>query len=162
MTSVMTRLAQDPSERAPAMITPSLGLVQLVVRDLAVARDWYGEVLGLPLIGESAGGGDGRYATFHSGGLLLVLLEAQDGLPQQPPSGHVTASNLHFQIEEDPADVFEELKAAGADVIDEWTVSANFETFYVHDPDGHRIEISRATTGTGATSVAEAGSDGAG
>ena len=143
------------------MINPSLGLVQLVVRDLAVATAWYRDVLGLPLMSESAGRGDGRYATFHAGGLLMVLLEAQEGLPQQPPSGRVTASNLHFQIEEDPSIVFDELKTAGADVIDEWTVSANFATFYVHDPDGHRIEISRATTGTAAASVAKARSGGA-
>ena len=142
------------------MINPSLGLVQLIVRDLAVARDWYRDVLGLPLISESAGRGDGRYATFHSGGLLMVLLEAEEGLPQQPPSGHVTSSNLHFQIEEDPSDVFDELKTGGADVIDEWTVSANFETFYVHDPDGHRIEISRATTGAAAARVADTSSGG--
>jgi catechol 2,3-dioxygenase-like lactoylglutathione lyase family enzyme len=140
------------------MITPTLGLAQLVVRDLSVARDWYRDVLGLPLISESAGdGGDGRYATFHAGGLLLVLLEATEGLPQQPPGGRVTAFNLHFQIEEDPAEVFDQLRAAGADVVEEWTVSKNFQTFYVHDPDGHRIEISRATTATGSRLTTEAG-----
>ena len=140
------------------MITPTLGLVQLVVRDLQVARDWYRDVLGLPLIAESGDdSGDGRYATFHAGGLLLVLLEAQEGLPQQPPSERVTASNLHFQIADDPAAAFDQLKAAGADVVDEWTMSRNFETFYVHDPDGHRIEISRATTDLGSKRAAEAG-----
>ena len=140
------------------MITPTLGLAQLVVRNLRVARDWYRDVLGLPLIGESGDdSGDGRYATFHAGGLLLVLLEAQEGLPQQPPDGRVTAFNLHFQVEDDPAEVFDQLKAAGADVVDEWTVSRNFETFYVHDPDGHRIEISRATTDIGSELATEAG-----
>lgn len=139
------------------MITPTLGLAQLVVRDLAASRDWYRDVLGLPLVSDDdGGGGDGRYAVFHAGGLLVVLYEARDGLPQRPPEGRVTAFNLHFQIEESPRDVFEQLTAAGADVSEEWTVSGNFQTFYVHDPDGHRIEVSRAITDDGAHRAAEA------
>lgn len=137
------------------MITPVVGLAQLVVADLGVARGWYRDLLGLELVSEDDGG-DGRYAVLQGGGLMVVLLEAAEGMTQQPPAGRVTAFNLHFQIEESPRQVFEDLQAAGADVSDEWTVSGNFETFYVHDPDGHRIEISRAITDEGARRAAEA------
>jgi catechol 2,3-dioxygenase len=123
------------------MKVQELGHAVLYVRDVAASRRFYGEILGLPSIGEAWPGtaafSGGR--THHE--LLLIEVGADAApLPQGPRVG---LYHLGFKIgttDDELRAAVADLQAAGVTVVGA-ADHAVTHSLYVLDPDGNEIEL---------------------
>lgn len=117
----------------------------LYTRDLAAARAFYGEVLGLPVIAEVSA----RHVFFRVGaGVLLVFDPEATEVPSHNPAlpvpvhgargpGHVCFAASRAEI----AGWRERLVAAGIAVEAEFDLPNGARSLYVRDPAGNSVEF---------------------
>ena len=119
------------------MRTAGVHHVSLVVRDIARAREFYGDLIGLPEIARPDFGIPGAW--FQAGPVQLHLLEPpSDADAGQPPSEFtVFAAPVAFEID-DASAVAADLAAAGYDVRGVGSPSGQL---FVRDPDGNLVEF---------------------
>lgn len=110
--------------------------VLLAVRDLAVSRPFYEQVLGRTVQVD-----DGNYLVFQGGPALMAGFPAFVGFPAERVVWESHSAELYFETDDLPGDL-ERLKRAGVRFLHEakeypW----GQRVARVYDPDGHIIEV---------------------
>jgi catechol 2,3-dioxygenase-like lactoylglutathione lyase family enzyme len=112
----------------------------LYVRDLAKARNFYSDVLELPLISYL----EGKHAFFTAGSSVLLLFNPEDSRKKVSPPAHYGEGKQHFAFEV-PDDQYEAakrwIKAKGITITEEVTWQSGKQSFYFEDPEGNVLEI---------------------
>ena len=113
--------------------------VALAVRDVPSSVRWYQEVLGLERLHEQAWGD--YPAVVGIGGTGIALFPVQGSDPKPPPDRDVLAMrHLAFRANaENFARAQRELTDGGVEF--EFQDHGIAHSIYLHDPDGHEIEI---------------------
>ncbi|HTH06289.1 MAG TPA: VOC family protein [Ilumatobacteraceae bacterium] len=110
--------------------------VSIVVDDLAAARSFYGDALGLHEIDRPDFGFPGAW--YEVGAAQLHLIEASEAPPRRP----------HFALEVDDLDAaVDALRAAGVTVEPFPEVAGAGKQVGVRDPSGNRVELRQAEEG---------------
>lgn len=121
------------------MITKGAHHVSLDVRDIGVARRFYGELLGLAEIERPDFGFAGAW--YQAGPIQLHLIEVPEGVDVGVRAKNPTPLSHHLAFEIDDCEaVRSELEAAGHDVI---ALGRETGQLFVADPDGNMIEFIR-------------------
>jgi catechol-2,3-dioxygenase len=123
------------------MKVQELGHAVLYVRDLERSVHFYGDLLGLPRIGDAW-----VAATAFSGGRThheLLLIEVGEAAAPLPPGRRVGLYHLGFKIgttDDELREAIAELTEAGVTIVgvSDHTVT---HSLYVLDPDGNEIEL---------------------
>jgi catechol-2,3-dioxygenase len=123
------------------MKVQELGHAVLYVRDVERSAWFYGDLLGLPRVGEPFPG-----AAAFSGGRThheLLLIEVGVDAAPLPPGRRVGLYHLGFKVgttDDELRDALAELTAAGVTIVgaSDHTVT---HSLYVLDPDGNEIEL---------------------
>ncbi len=112
--------------------------IVLKVRDLCASDHFYREVLGMQRVGERPG-----MWFYRAGGHHHDLALVEVGLEAQAPQ-RMNTGLFHFCLdvsdEQALAELYKQCEAAGVSMLGavDHTVSRGF---YVHDPDGHVVEL---------------------
>jgi catechol 2,3-dioxygenase-like lactoylglutathione lyase family enzyme len=111
----------------------------IVVRDLAAARRFYGELLGLPEIDRPDFGFPGAW--YQAGDIQLHLIVPPPGVDvgAPPPALSPIAAHLAFEIDDYDA-VRAALERAGLPVLG---LGPELGQLFVRDPDGNGVELIR-------------------
>ena len=123
------------------MKVQELGHAVLYVRDLEASAHFYGDVLGLPAIGEAFPG-----ARAFSGGRThheLLLIEVGPDAAPLPAGRRVGLYHLGFKIgttDDELRSAVADLQAAGVTIVGA-SDHAVTHSLYVLDPDGNEIEL---------------------
>jgi predicted enzyme related to lactoylglutathione lyase len=88
------------------------GTVNFTADDVAAARDWYAEVLGLEPSAQAPDAEDPVYVQFRIGDSVLALVKA-DLAPGGRRTGEPAGALVYWQVD-DVASVLDELLTAGA------------------------------------------------
>ena len=113
--------------------------VSLDVRDVAVSRAFYGELLGLPEIERPEIGLPGAW--YQAGAVQLHLIQVPEGVDVGRPAAQPTPLANHLAFEIDDLEAVEAaLRAAGCGVI---SLAKRSGQLFVADPDGNMIEFIR-------------------
>jgi catechol 2,3-dioxygenase-like lactoylglutathione lyase family enzyme len=122
--------------------------VVLNVRDVEVAADWYGRVLGMQRTDFAPGKPDQPLRTALAFGNQKINLRPVDTDPAQWPTGAQPArgsDDLCFITSSSPDDVLEHLRALGVAVVEgpvrKQGALGPMTSVYCRDPDGSLIEI---------------------
>lgn len=107
--------------------------VNLYTRDLAKAEEFYGEVLGLPVLkryGQMPG------IEYETGNLTIAILQSEDfGIP-------FSASGQHLALRvEDAAAARAELEAKGVEFAADTMDSGVCHMAFFEDPDGNKLML---------------------
>ena len=114
--------------------------------DLDAAQDFYGRVLGLPLISRAAG----RHVFFRCGEDVFLVFNAAETEVQHstvgggivPPHGAHGPSHMAFRVREDEIPAWREhLVSEGVAIESEITWPRGGRSIYFRDPAGHSIEL---------------------
>jgi lactoylglutathione lyase len=116
--------------------------VRVVVRDLAAARAFYADALGLPE--EPYAGG----AAFRAGE-SVILIEQADDAPQEAPFDGPGWRYLTFQIFKVEVEHAHVLAHGGREAVAPVTLGATARISMVKDPAGNWIELSQRASITG-------------
>jgi catechol 2,3-dioxygenase-like lactoylglutathione lyase family enzyme len=117
----------------------------LYVDDLARAKRFYAEVLGLEMLVS-----DERLCAFNVAGrhVLLLFLRGASNQPMQLPGGtippHDASGQIHvgFSIDRDQLAAWEaRLDAAGVEIISRVAWPRGGQSIYFRDPDQHLLEL---------------------
>ncbi|AYB30641.1 VOC family protein [Chryseolinea soli] len=112
----------------------------LYVHDLEEARNFYHDVLGLPVISYLPG----KHLFLRAGDSVLLCFNPDDSKTKKSPPPHYGGGQQHFAFEV-PKDDYErtkaEIKGKGITLIDEVIWSSGRESFYFHDPAGNILEV---------------------
>ncbi len=124
----------------PALPLRQIKETSLYVADLARSLHFYQQLLGLPVISRE----EGRHVFLRAGQSVLLLFNAarthQDA--SLPPHGGYGHLHLAFEVDPDAYDRCKDtLRGAGIPIIHEHHWRGAIGSFYVHDPDGHVLEI---------------------
>jgi catechol 2,3-dioxygenase-like lactoylglutathione lyase family enzyme len=109
-------------------------------RDLNVAREFYHDLLGLPVIGEVAG----RHIFFRAGSSVLLCFNPDDSCQKQSPPAHFSEGKYHFALEVSAEEYEEhktEIQQRGITIIETMVWKNGQESFYFNDPIGNVVEI---------------------
>ncbi len=112
----------------------------LYFTNLPAARNFYHEVLGLPVIGEVAG----QHIFFRAGSSVLLCFNPEASKSKTSPPAHYATGQYHFAFEVPPTEYEAhkaELLRKGIIITDCVTWPNGFESFYFNDPAGHVVEI---------------------
>lgn len=108
--------------------------------DLEKIKDFYGELLELPVISYVKD----KHIFFRSGASVLLCFNPEDSKIKQSPPGHYAHGKLHFAFEVVP-EKYEETKkeiiAKGIIIIDTIIWENGQESFYFEDPVGNVLEV---------------------
>lgn len=108
--------------------------------DLEKIKDFYGELLGLPVISYLKD----KHVFFRSGTSVLLCFNPEHSKTKQSPPGHYAHGKLHFAFEVVPEN-YEETKKEIIDkgiIITDTVVWENEqESFYFEDPAGNVLEV---------------------
>jgi catechol 2,3-dioxygenase-like lactoylglutathione lyase family enzyme len=112
----------------------------LYVGDLEETAAFYAGKLGLRIIAKA----EGRHIFFRAGSSVLLCFigkaTAQD--TTLPPHGAWGSQHLAFEVSREAYPEWKQrIQAAGIRIIQEADWPGGFKSFYIHDPDGHLIEI---------------------
>jgi methylmalonyl-CoA/ethylmalonyl-CoA epimerase len=112
-----------------------IGQIGLTVKDLAAAKEFYGEVLGLPFLFDA-----GTMAFYQCGGVRLMLGTAEAG-----KEGPVGGTILYFKVAEIEA-VCSALKAADVAFVQDAHLVAKMPDHelwmaFLKDPDGNVVGL---------------------
>jgi catechol-2,3-dioxygenase len=112
----------------------------LYFNDLQLARAFYHQQLGLPIIGEL----EGEHIFFKAGSSVLLCFNPQSSQAKVSPPAHYGSGNYHFAFEV-PAAEYEahkrELQEKGIAITARIVWANGLESFYFSDPAGHVLEI---------------------
>jgi catechol 2,3-dioxygenase-like lactoylglutathione lyase family enzyme len=109
-------------------------------RDLSAAREFYHNLLGLPVIGEVAG----KHIFFRAGSSVLLCFNPDDSRQKQSPPAHFSEGKYHFALEVNAEEYEEhktEIQKRGITIIETVVWKNGQESFYFHDPIGNVVEI---------------------
>lgn len=120
------------------MITRGVHHVSLCSRDLARARAFYGELLGLPEIERPALGIPGVW--YQAGPVQLHVIVTAGSEDHASQSLTPLANHIAFAID-DYEGVAQRLEQTGHAVVG---LGADAGQLFLHDPDGNTIELIRA------------------
>ena len=112
----------------------------LYVQDLDKAKDFYHDLLGLPLIAYAKG----KHLFLKAGQSVLLLFNPADSRNKTSPPAHFGAGKQHFAFEVSTTDYEQaklEIGEKGIAVIDEVTWKSGQKSFYFNDPEGNVLEI---------------------
>jgi len=109
-------------------------------RDLSAAREFYHNLLGLPVIGEVAG----KHIFFRAGSSVLLCFNPDDSRQKQSPPAHFSEGKYHFALEVNAEEYEEhktEIQKRGITIIETVVWRNGQESFYFDDPIGNVVEI---------------------
>lgn len=112
----------------------------LYVRDLAGAKRFYHEVLGLPVISYV----DEKHLFLRAGQSVLLLFNPEDSREKASPPAHFGGGKQHFAFEVNGKNYEvskKEISEKGIAIIDEVTWKSGQRSFYFNDPEGNVLEI---------------------
>jgi catechol 2,3-dioxygenase-like lactoylglutathione lyase family enzyme len=128
-------ISEEPSMTASPTLVSGVDFITVSTKDLAAAREFYGEVLGLPcsaLWRES----DPIGAEYETGSLTIALLDSAAMGLEAHPNNHPIA--LHV---DDVEAARAELESRGVSFIPETVDSGVCHMAYFHDPDGNALML---------------------
>ena len=112
----------------------------LYLDDLALARTFYAETLGLPVIDYL----ENKHLFLRAGSSVLLCFQPNDSRAKVSPPPHYAHGKQHFAFEvlrEDYERTREELVSKGIAIIDEVTWKSGARSFYFNDPEGNVLEV---------------------
>lgn len=112
----------------------------LYVHDLEKVRQFYHELLGLPIINYDLG----KHIFFKLGSSVLLCFNPEDSKNKVSPPGHFGGGKQHVAFEvsnSDYAKVKQDIASKGVKIIDEVVWKSGAESFYFEDPEGNILEI---------------------
>lgn len=112
----------------------------LYVHDLEKTKEFYHDVLELPIINHDPG----KHIFFKIGGSVLLCFNPEDSKTKVSPPGHFGGGKQHVAFEVSKSDYLatkNEIRSKGIKVIDEVTWKTNVESFYFEDLEGNILEI---------------------
>lgn len=115
----------------------------IYVRDLHRTKDFYSDILGLPVIAFA----DGRHLFFRAGSSVLLCFLAEATLQEKelPPHGASGIMHFAFQVnKEDYEAALAQVRSAGILILHEHLWKHGIRSFYFHDPDQHLVEVVEA------------------
>jgi catechol 2,3-dioxygenase-like lactoylglutathione lyase family enzyme len=112
----------------------------LYVNNLLAAKDFYNEVLELPLISYVPG----KHIFLRAGDSVLLCFNPEDSRKKESPPPHYGGGKQHFAFEVkaseyDAAKLWIEQK--GIAITEKVVWSSGAESFYFEDPEGNVLEI---------------------
>ncbi|GIL22033.1 MAG: lactoylglutathione lyase [Bacteroidota bacterium] len=112
----------------------------LYFTNLEDARKFYGQLLGLPIVGEVAN----QHIFFRAGNSILLCFNPESSRAKVSPPAHYGSGKYHFAFEV-LATAYEahkkELLQKGINITDCVTWPNGLESFYFQDPAGNVVEI---------------------
>ena len=112
----------------------------LYVRDLEQIKEFYSEILELPIINFEPE----KHIFFRLGSSVLLCFNPEDSRRKVSPPGHYGGGKQHVAFEVHFADYEKakaEIIAKGIKVIDEVEWKGEVKSFYFEDPEGNILEI---------------------
>jgi catechol 2,3-dioxygenase-like lactoylglutathione lyase family enzyme len=112
----------------------------LYVRDLAKAKDFYHDTLGLSVIAYI----EGKHLFLRAGSSVLLLFNPDDSRKKTSPPAHFGGGKQHFAFEvkeEDYETAKKEIGQKGIPIIDEVIWRTGKKSFYFHDHEGNVLEV---------------------
>ena len=112
----------------------------LYVHDLECIKQFYHEVLQLPIIHYELG----KHIFFRLGSSVLLCFNPDDSKTKTTPPAHFGGGKQHVAFEVDSVDYAsakEEIKSKGIAIIDQVVWKSGEESFYFEDPEGNILEI---------------------
>ncbi len=124
----------------PAISFTQIKETCLYFYDLKQAEDFYGDVLGLPIISRM----ENKHVFFRAGRSVLLCFNPLDSGKKVSPPAHYAHGKYHFAFEVEPTD-YEKAKAgiirSNVVIIDKVIWQNGQESFYFNDPIGNVVEI---------------------
>ena len=132
----------------PALI--GLAETTLFVADLAAARDFYREILGLAMLQETR---DGCVLRLAAGQVLLLVTREKAREPSPTPGGEVPAchagpgdpvgaGHLALRVARGDLSAWDRLlRGRGVEILSEIAWEGRGSSLYFRDPDGHLLEL---------------------
>jgi catechol 2,3-dioxygenase-like lactoylglutathione lyase family enzyme len=112
----------------------------LYVQDLEKARNFYHNLLELPIINYA----ERKHLFLRAGDSVLLLFNPEDSKNKSSPPAHFGGGKQHFAFEVSESK-YEEAKKfisdKGIKIIEELTWSTGKQSFYFNDPEGNVLEI---------------------
>jgi catechol 2,3-dioxygenase-like lactoylglutathione lyase family enzyme len=108
--------------------------------DLPLARKFYHDLLGLPIIGEA----EGKHIFFRAGSSVLLCFNPDDSRLKKSPPAHFSEGKYHFAFEvafHQYEKHRQEILKLGVVIIDTLVWRNGQESFYFNDPFGNVVEI---------------------
>lgn len=112
----------------------------LYVHDLEKIRQYYHEMLELPIINYDPG----KHIFFRLGSSVLLCFNPEDSRHKISPPGHYGEGKQHlaFEVSQDDYNKAKaDIIAKGIRVIDEVEWKSGAKSFYFEDPEGNILEI---------------------
>jgi catechol 2,3-dioxygenase-like lactoylglutathione lyase family enzyme len=107
----------------------------LYLNDLEGAKNFYNQILGLPVINYVPG----KHIFFRAGVSVLLCFNPDDSRTKLSPPAHYGGGRQHFAFEVPVAEyekAKERIVALGIKIIDEVTWPSGAKSFYFNDPEG--------------------------
>jgi len=112
----------------------------LYVHDLEMAKSFYHDVLGLPVISYLPG----KHIFLRAGSSVLLCFNPDDSRTKVSPPPHYAEGRQHFAFEV-PKALYDhtkmEIQQKGIVIIDEVTWAGGEKSFYFNDPAGNVLEV---------------------
>ena len=112
----------------------------LYVRDLVIAKHFYHDVLGLPVISYV----EDKHLFLRVGQSVLLLFNPEDSRKKISPPPHFGGGKQHFAFEVGDGDYEQaqrEMAEKGIAIIEEITWKSGKKSFYFNDPEGNVLEV---------------------
>lgn len=112
----------------------------LYVHDLAKAKEFYHDVLAMPIINYA----EDKHLFLRAGQSVLLLFNPEDSRNKDSPPPHYGSGKQHFAFEVAEGKYLEakaEMERKGIAIIDEITWKRGQKSFYFNDPEGNVLEV---------------------
>jgi catechol 2,3-dioxygenase-like lactoylglutathione lyase family enzyme len=112
----------------------------LYVRNLAEVKDFYGTLLGLPVIDYQ----EGKHLFLRVGNSVLLCFNPDDSRKKVSPPAHYAEGKQHiaFEVSEQQYEIAKEyLKTNGVAITNEVVWKSGKQSFYFEDPAGNILEV---------------------
>lgn len=109
-------------------------------KDLKLAREFYHDVLDLPIISELKD----KHIFFRAGSSVLLCFNPDDSRHKKSPPAHYSEGKYHFAFEVPKAEYESQKKEflqKGVSITEEIIWTNGLESFYFEDPIGNVVEI---------------------
>jgi catechol 2,3-dioxygenase-like lactoylglutathione lyase family enzyme len=112
----------------------------LYINDLALARAFYAETLGLLIIDYH----EGKHLFLRAGSSVLLCFQPDDSRLKVSPPPHYAHGKQHFAFEV-PQHKYEQTKgeivSKGIEIVEEVIWKSGVRSFYFNDPEGNVLEV---------------------